>query len=225
MPVAMKVPFQQTRLCHTATDHVLTEVLLLLHAVLIIYDPEEVASYYLPGLLWSSILCILHCSSFSSRHSHFLKLFVSPCSSIYLLSSTFPFYSSIKTSLFLLFLRSFSFLFSTVSSCFLHFLLSQPLPPLNFSFHLLLLLATSFTLNFFWSVTFFLPHFPLFFVFPLPSSLWTPPLCPLAVLPVAQLRTRCEAHDNYTPVVTSSALPAVKIIIKNSWRQIKSSTT
>lgn len=121
MPLAMKVPFHQTTRCHTATDHVLTEFLLLLHAVLITYDPEEVASYYLPRLLSSSVLFISHYSFLSSRHNHFLKLFLSPCSSVYLLSSSFPFHLSIKTSLFLLFLRSFSFLFSTASSYFLYF--------------------------------------------------------------------------------------------------------
>lgn len=51
MPLAMKVPFHQTTRCHTATYHVLTEILLLLQAVLITYDPEEVAGYCLPGLL------------------------------------------------------------------------------------------------------------------------------------------------------------------------------
>jgi hypothetical protein len=58
MPLAMKVFFHQTTRCHTATDHVLTEVPLLLHAVLITYDPEEVAGYYLPHLLGSSLLFI-----------------------------------------------------------------------------------------------------------------------------------------------------------------------
>lgn len=110
MALAMKVPFHQTTRCHTVTDHVLPEVLLLLHVLLLTYDPEEVAGYYLPGLLWSSVLFILHYSFLSSRHNHFLKLFLSSCRSVYLSFFPFPFYLSKNRSLFLLFLLSFSFL-------------------------------------------------------------------------------------------------------------------
>jgi len=90
----------------------------------------------LPSSWLAMILCffILHYWSFSSRHNHFLKLFLSPCSSVYLLSSAFPFYLSIKTSLFLLF-----FLLYFLHRLFLIslFFLSQTLPPLNFPFPLL----------------------------------------------------------------------------------------
>ena len=137
MSLAMKVLFNQTTRCHTATGHVLAEVLLLLYAVLIIYDPEEVDGYSPPGLLVSSVLFVSHYSPLSLRPYHFIQLFLSASCSVYLSSFVFRFYLALKTDHYFFFSYVlFSFPFSIVFSCFLYFFLSHSLSLLNFSFSL-----------------------------------------------------------------------------------------